>query len=92
MHTWVVMDSCEQAVMGLQSQEVSANVTKLFVPIFSKTCNNLKYHDLIHPESTLYHPQRAVGAWRVCLFDLILYGPSRSFSYIGTGLPGLDQY
>ena len=30
-----------------------------------------------------------------CLFDLILYiptVPSTSFSYTGTGLPGLDQY
>ena len=79
------MDSCEQVLMGLQSQEVSANVTKLFVPTFSKTCNNLKYYDLIHPESTLYHPQRAVGAWRVCLFDLILYGPSTIFQLYRDG-------
>ena len=27
-----------------------------------------------------------------CLFDLILYIHQQSFSYIGTGLPGLNQY
>ena len=25
-------------------------------------------------------------------FKLILYFPSKSFSYVGTGLPGLNQY
>ena len=28
----------------------------------------------------------------IYMFDLILYVPSRSFSYIGKGLPGLNQY
>ena len=28
----------------------------------------------------------------VCLFDLILYAHQQSFSYKGTGLPGLNQY
>ena len=27
-----------------------------------------------------------------CLFDLILYVYQQSFSYVGTGLPGLNQY
>ena len=33
------MGSCERAVMGLESQAVSALVTKHFVTIFSTTCN-----------------------------------------------------
>ena len=28
----------------------------------------------------------------VCVLDLILYVPLKSFTYIGTGLPGLNQY
>ena len=29
----------------------------------------------------------------ICLFDLILYVPVNNFfSYVGTGLPGLNQY
>ena len=32
---------CELAVMGLESQAVLAWVTKHFVTIFSKTCNNI---------------------------------------------------
>ena len=42
------MGSCEgrygfasAAVMGLKSQAISAQVTKYFVTIFSKTCNNV---------------------------------------------------
>ena len=35
--------SREPAVMGLESQAVSALVTKHFVSIFSKTCNNGTY-------------------------------------------------
>ena len=27
-----------------------------------------------------------------CLFNLILYAPSTIFSYVGTGLPGLNHY
>ena len=34
------MGSSEWAVMGLESGAVSAWVTKHFVTIFSKTCNN----------------------------------------------------
>ena len=34
------MGSCERAVMGLESLSVSAHVTKHFVTLFSKTCNN----------------------------------------------------
>ena len=34
------MGSHEQAVMGFDSRAVSARVTKHFVTIFSKTCNN----------------------------------------------------
>ena len=34
------MGSLERAVMGLESRAVSAQVTKHFVTIFSKTCNN----------------------------------------------------
>ena len=30
--------------------------------------------------------------WIVCLFDLILTSHQQSFSYEGTGLPGLNQY
>ena len=33
------MGSYERAVMGLESQAVSAQVTKHFVTVFSKTCN-----------------------------------------------------
>ena len=33
--------SSERAVMGLASPAVSARITKHFVTIFSKTCNNL---------------------------------------------------
>ena len=36
------MGSQEQAVMGLESCAVSAQVTKHFVSIFSKTCNKEK--------------------------------------------------
>ena len=34
------MGSHVRAVMGLESQAVSARLTKHFVTIFSKTCNN----------------------------------------------------
>ena len=34
------MGSHERAVLGLESQAVSAQVTKNFVAIFSKICNN----------------------------------------------------
>ena len=37
------MSSLEQAVMGLESQAVSAWVTKHFITIFSKRCNNGTY-------------------------------------------------
>ena len=37
------MDSCERAIMGLESPAVSALVTKHFVTIFSKTCNKKLY-------------------------------------------------
>ena len=37
------MSSREWADMGLESQAVSARVTKHFVTVFSKTCNNTKY-------------------------------------------------
>ena len=40
MHVRVNIDSCEQAIMGLELRAVSARVTKHFVTIFSKTCNN----------------------------------------------------
>ena len=36
------MGSRERAVMGLESQAISARVTEHFVTIFSKTCNNIK--------------------------------------------------
>ena len=36
---WANMGSHEQAVMGLESREVSVWVTKLIVTIFSKMCN-----------------------------------------------------
>ena len=34
------MGFCQPAVMGLESLAVSARVTKHFVTIFCKTCNN----------------------------------------------------
>ena len=34
------MGLCERAIMGLESRTVSAQVTKHFATIFSKTCNN----------------------------------------------------
>ena len=34
----------------------------------------------------------SVHVFIVCLFDLILYVPSTFFSYIGTGLAGLNQF
>ena len=37
------MGSCELAVMGLESQAVTARVTKHFVTIFSETCNKISY-------------------------------------------------
>ena len=39
--------------------------------------------------STLYF---GVNGKCSCLFDLILYIPVNNFSYVGTGLPGLNQY
>ena len=39
VHVRADMGSCGQAVIGLESA-VSARVTKDFVTIFSKTCNN----------------------------------------------------
>ena len=43
VHLRADMCSCEWAIMGLQSRAVSAWVTKHFVTIFSKTCNNKSY-------------------------------------------------
>ena len=40
VHVKADMGSREGTVMGLESQAVSARVTKHFVTIFSKTCNN----------------------------------------------------
>ena len=37
------MGSREQAVMGLESHALSTRVTKHFVTIYSKTCNNKNY-------------------------------------------------
>ena len=40
VHVRADMGSCEQAVIGLESQAVSARVTTHFFTIFIKTCNN----------------------------------------------------
>ena len=40
VHVRAIMGSGEWAVMGLKSQAVSAHVTKHFVTIFNKVCNN----------------------------------------------------
>ena len=40
---WANMGSRERSVMGLESQAVSAQVTKHFVTILSKTSNNGTY-------------------------------------------------
>ena len=41
VHTRTDMGPGEQAVMGLESQAVSARATKHFVTVFSKTCNKM---------------------------------------------------
>ena len=40
VHLRADLGSCERAVMGLESLSVLAGVTKHFVTVFSKTCNN----------------------------------------------------
>ena len=41
--------------MGLESQAVSARVTKHFVTIFNKTCKNLCYLHVTHSGVLAYH-------------------------------------
>ena len=47
VHTRTDLRSSERPVMGLESRAVSAQVTKHFVTIFSKTCNKPAYYRLI---------------------------------------------
>ena len=42
VHTWVDMGSHSRSFMDLESQTVSARVTKNFVTLFSKTMNIIK--------------------------------------------------
>ena len=44
LHMRAVIGSCGRTVMGLASQAVSARITKHFVTIFSKACNNSISH------------------------------------------------
>ena len=44
MHARADMGSCERSDKGLDSQEVSAPVTKHFVTILNKTCNKSMYN------------------------------------------------
>ena len=50
------MGSLEQAVMGLASQAVSAQIAKHFVTILNKACNKLVY--------ILLFPVYVLPSWR----------------------------
>ena len=50
-YTWPIIGSPEQAIMGLESQEVSARVTiKLIVTIYIHTCTWAKVQIFENPE------------------------------------------
>ena len=44
VHVRADMGSCERSDIGMESQSVSAPVTKHFVTILNKTCNNRLYY------------------------------------------------
>ena len=51
-----------------------------------------EYDNNVYKVETGYNEYKVENDF-VCLFDLILYVPSTIFQlYIGTGLPGLNQY